>query len=275
MPSSNGVVVDKTSEEYMDGSVYTNRSIRRYEKVFGRTFCSTGGLETTKEICSKLKFSPGMKVLDVGCGLGGSAIYMATTFGVEVWGVDLSKNMIAIAQQYKEEQTFKIKEKLHFEQGDARELKFPENHFDIIYSRDTINHIPGKEELFLNLLKWLRPGGVFLVTDYVRGVDEGKYSSSFSNYISERGYKIHTLKEYAQLLTNAGFKPVEATEVTQLLAQSTAREFQYLKNIKEDIIKEFSVEDFDYLNKCWVEKTNRVGSFEQLWGCFIATKPTM
>jgi len=266
-------LLNKNSEEYMDGSVYTIKSIRRYEKVFGRTFCSTGGLETTKEICSKLNLTPGMKVLDIGCGLGGSAIYMAATFGVDVWGIDLSKNMIDIAQQYKEEQKPEIKKKLHFQQGDATKLEFPKNHFDVIYSRDTINHIPGKEDLFIKLFDWLRPRGTFLVTDYVRGVDEQQYSQSFSTYVIERGYKILTFQEYAQLLENAGFNPVNALDVTQLLAQSTAREFEYLKRIKQEILKEFTEADFEYLHKCWVQKTARVGSCEQLWGCFIATKP--
>ena len=50
---------------------------------------------------SKLKLSPGMKVLDIGCGTGGSAFYMAKNYGVEVLGVDLSQNMLNIANEHK------------------------------------------------------------------------------------------------------------------------------------------------------------------------------
>ena len=49
----------------------------RYEAIFGRTYVSVGGEETTKDFCSRLCLSPGMKVLDIGCGTGGSAFYMA------------------------------------------------------------------------------------------------------------------------------------------------------------------------------------------------------
>ena len=50
---------------------------------------------------NKLKLSPGMKVLDIGFGTGGSAFYMAKHYGVEVLGVDLSQNMLDIANEHK------------------------------------------------------------------------------------------------------------------------------------------------------------------------------
>ena len=43
-----------------------------------------------------------MKVLDIGCGTGGSAFYMAKLYGVEVLGVDLSQNMLDIANEHKQ-----------------------------------------------------------------------------------------------------------------------------------------------------------------------------
>ena len=44
-----------------------------------------------------------MKVLDIGCGTGGSAFYLARRYKVEVLGVDLSSNMLAIAEEHREE----------------------------------------------------------------------------------------------------------------------------------------------------------------------------
>ena len=54
-----------------------------------------------QEFCSDLKLQPGMKVLDIGCGTGGSAFYLARKYGVDVLGVDLSSNMLAIANEHK------------------------------------------------------------------------------------------------------------------------------------------------------------------------------
>jgi len=84
-------------QSFLDENQYTRRGILRYERIFGKTFVSTGGAETTEAFCQKLDLQPGQKVLDVGCGTGGSAFYMARNYGVEVRGVDLSTNMISLA----------------------------------------------------------------------------------------------------------------------------------------------------------------------------------
>ncbi len=51
----------------------------------------------------KVILQPGQKVLDVGCGIGGSAFFMAKNFGVDVYGMDLSTNMIEIANDLRYE----------------------------------------------------------------------------------------------------------------------------------------------------------------------------
>ena len=51
--------------------------ILRYEAIFGRTFVSVGGQTSTEEFVARLGLQPGMRVLDIGCGIGGSAFLMA------------------------------------------------------------------------------------------------------------------------------------------------------------------------------------------------------
>merc|ERR1719356_985021 len=87
------------SKEFLDSHQYTKNGVLRYEKIFGRHFISTGGITTTKEFVTKLNLQKGQKVLDVGCGIGGSAFYMAQNYGVNVLGIDLSDNMLNIAKE--------------------------------------------------------------------------------------------------------------------------------------------------------------------------------
>jgi phosphoethanolamine N-methyltransferase len=56
-----------------------------------------------------MNLKPGQRVLDVGCGVGGSAFYLAKTYGVYVLGLDLSRNMINKAKQYRAEMDDSIK----------------------------------------------------------------------------------------------------------------------------------------------------------------------
>ena len=93
--------------------------------------------ETTKEIVTKLGLKPGQKVLDVGCGVGGGDFYMAGNFDVEVVGIDLSINMISLAI----ERAIGLKYAVEFDCADCFKKSYPDNTFDVIYTRDTMLHV--------------------------------------------------------------------------------------------------------------------------------------
>ncbi|CAI0380584.1 unnamed protein product [Linum tenue] len=184
--------VDKGFQQFLDNVQYKSNGILRYERVFGQGFVSTGGLETTKEFVARLDLKPGQKVLDVGCGIGGGDFYMAETFDVEVVGIDLSINMISFAL----ERAIGLKCAVEFEVADCTKKTYPDNSFDVIYSRDTILHIQDKPALFRSFFKWLKPGGKVLISDYCKSA--GTASPEFAEYIKQRGYDLHDVKAYGQ-----------------------------------------------------------------------------
>merc|ERR1712088_70620 len=73
---------ENSTQDFLNAGRYKRNGILRYERVFGHTFVSTGGLMTTKDIVDPIGLKPGMKVLDIGCGTGGSAFYMENYFDV-------------------------------------------------------------------------------------------------------------------------------------------------------------------------------------------------
>ena len=70
-------------------------------------------------IFSFFSFQPNDKILDVGCGIGGSAFYMAKNFGVQVYGYDLSVNMINIANDLRHCEPANVKHAVQFYVEDA------------------------------------------------------------------------------------------------------------------------------------------------------------
>ena len=78
---------------------YSRTSILRYEMIFGDGYISTGGAATTDDLCagSGSSLRPGVRVLDVGSGIGGAAFHLAKTYGAKVTGIDLAEEMVAIA----------------------------------------------------------------------------------------------------------------------------------------------------------------------------------
>ena len=75
---------------------------------------------------------------------------MARNYGVDVYGYDLSTNMIGIAQDYRNEMEAAVKHRVQFYVEDAMTMEYPDNFYDVVYSRDTILHITDKPALFRN-----------------------------------------------------------------------------------------------------------------------------
>ena len=257
-------------QSFLDTSQYTGKNIRRYEKIYGSKFLSHGGEKTTAKFCKELDLRPGQKVLDIGCGVGGSAFYMAQHFGVDVFAIDLSQNMISIAKDYWNEQPSGIQHRVQFHIEDATKMAYPENFYDVVYSRDTILHIFEKRPLFLNLLKCLKPGGKIMITDYCRG--EGEHTMGFRKYVKLRGYQLITVNEYGKMLEKAGFEEVEAKNNSVYFKQLLKDGLNTLKEIKDEVVDEYSEEDYNYLCKNLKDQSANVDRGDHVWGYFVAKK---
>ncbi len=241
-----------------DSTQYTRESIKKYENIFGRNFISTGGLESTREICSSLGLKTGMKVLDVGSGIGGSAFHMAQEYGAHVHGLDLSHNMLSIAGERLAE--LKLEALVSFEYGDILETDI-ESEYDVIYSRDAFLHIEDKPRLFQTLLRALKPDGLLFITDYCWG--EGVHTDEFLAYVAQRQYTLHTVPEYGRLIEGAGFQEVQALDKTKLFGEYLHLELDHLPN-------DGSMPE---IRTSWNEKIVRNQRGEQGWGWFRARKP--
>jgi len=212
-----------------------------------------------------------MKVLDVGAGIGGSAFYMARRYGVNVHGIDLSTNMTGIAHQYRNEMEPEVKHRTQFYVEDATAMSYPQQFYDVVYSRDTLIHIEDKANLFKKLYSTLKPGGKIMISDYCRGDKE--HTSEFKEYLQQRDYRLTTLKNYGEQLEKAGFKNVKAENVTPLMIEMLEKELAYFVSIKDSFIKEFSQKDYDDIKQGWEIKLVRCGKDgDQVWGLFTGEK---
>ncbi|XP_033145208.1 phosphomethylethanolamine N-methyltransferase-like [Brassica rapa] len=195
---------DKDFQRLLDNVQYKSNGILRYECVVGQGYVSPRGFETTKEFVAKIELKLGQKVLDVDCGIGGCDFYMAETFDVHVVGIDLLVNMMSFAL----ERAIGVNCSVEFEVADCTTNTYPDNSFDVIYSSATIFHI--QPALFKTFFKWLKPGGRVLITDYCKS-DEPS-SPLFAEVIKQRGYDIHDVQAYGQMLKDAGFEDVIAED---------------------------------------------------------------
>jgi phosphoethanolamine N-methyltransferase len=251
------------SAEFLDNEQYTRAAIEAYESVYGRDFVSPGGAAMARELIATLALPPDARVLDVGCGLGGSAFLMAREFGLRVEGIDLSHNMLAAAVRRRD--VHGLQDRVSFEHGDCLTLQRP-GRYDAVYSRDVFLHIHDKPTLFEVLHTSLRPGGRLLFTDYCCGA--GPWREGFSAYVQSRGYALHTLPEYVALVEAAGFVAVEAHDWSHRFGESLQAE---LEHIRASVVEEATRAK---LESGWVAKLARVASGDHRWAMIRASRAT-
>ena len=149
-----------------------------------------GGAQTLQEaqqaklglVCTKLDLQPGERVLDVGCGWGSFAIHAAANYGVNVLGVTLSEQQVALGRQRVREAG--LEDQIQLRVADYRELAGEQ--FDAISSIGMVEHV-GEERIDLymrTLSDLLRPGGRLLNHGIAKLMDfetkdEGAFSERF------------------------------------------------------------------------------------------------
>ncbi len=248
--------------DYFDSKQYSESEISKYEAIYGRNFISPGGERTSAEFLARLGLERGMRVLDVGCGLGGSAFQMAREYGAAVDGIDVSANMIEIGRERCKEQG--LEDRVRLFRGDILEMKHRAP-YDALHSRDVFLHIHDKDRLFALIRRLLVPAGVLAFTDYCRGHEPP--GVEFDEYIKERGYCLHTIDEYKRLLRQAGLVRIRAEDRTRQFIEIHRRE---LDDLPGDAL---GVADADELMLSWRAKIRRAEKGEQRWGWFWARRP--
>lgn len=249
------------TQQELEADQYSLESIRRYEAIFGEDFVSPGGLDVAVELIGKLGLAPGARALDVACGLGGNAFSMARDFGFRVDGIDLSSHMIEMATRKLE--SYGLRGQVSLAQGDCLELAVDRSGYDAVYSRDSFLHIHDKSRLFSRLKAVLRPRGKLLFTDYC--CDDEPWSEAFSTYVKGRGYCLHTIAGYARIIRDAGFREVEADDMTDRFLQILQQELDRIPRL------DFSAAAKEEMMRSWESKIERVRSGNHRWSLFTAT----
>jgi cyclopropane-fatty-acyl-phospholipid synthase len=157
-------------------------------------------------IAAKLAIKPGHRVLDIGCGWGGMAIYLARKYGVQVHGITLSEEQIALAKQRAE--AAGVADKVRFELVDYRDLDGRGVTYDRIVSVGMFEHVgtPQFETFFRTCANLLTDDGVMLLHTIGRMGKPGRTDAFTDKYIFPGGY-IPALSE-----------TVEASEKMRLIA---------------------------------------------------------
>jgi ubiquinone/menaquinone biosynthesis C-methylase UbiE len=125
-----------------------------------------GGRTASEDFLSQLGLVAATSVLDVGCGLGGTARFVASRFGCHVTGIDLTSEFVETGNTLCTWVGLDTRVSLH--QGSALAMSFADASFDAAYMLHVGMNIEDKEKLSLEVAKKLRPGALFGIYDVMR-----------------------------------------------------------------------------------------------------------
>lgn len=164
-----------------------------------------GGRPATVEFASQFSAHRGMRLLDVGCGLGGAARYFAHEYGCDVTGIDLSEEYVAVANALAER--VGLGGLVHFQQSSALALPFAPGSFDAAYLLHVGMNIEDKCALFAGIRRTLTPSGKLGIYDVMR-VNPGDLSYPMPWATGADASFVTDAPAYRRALVEAGFEVI-------------------------------------------------------------------
>jgi len=191
-------------------SFYTNELIEKLELRWGEGFLSPGGPE---EVALMLQGVPvsGRRVLDFGCGSGGIDVLLVREHGAaSVVGVDVEPLVLERAAERAKHAGHA--DRLSFQHVPAGRLPFDDGTFDVVFTKDSIVHVPDKLRLFQDFARLLRAGGRLVLGDWFRS--EAPYTEEMRRWATEgeETFDMSTLADAARDAVRAGFENVETVD---------------------------------------------------------------
>jgi len=197
---------------------------------FGVGSAHPGGFNLTKEILSFENINKTSRVLDVGCGTGRTAAYIASRYGANVTGMDINPIMVKKARKRISRENLPVE----ITQGSIESCALKDQDFDFVLSESVLVfvHAPrALNEIFRLLKKGGRMIAIELTLNYPlspAGMDEIKKFYGFKSVLKE--------KEWGALLTQAGFKDIIIRRNNlPFPANQTQQEFHFSKFIETEL----------------------------------------
>lgn len=170
------------------------------------------------------RIAPGDRVLDAGCGIGGSSIWLAEQRGATVLGITPVPSQVERAREYVQRRSGT--DRVSIQCADYTATGLPSATFDVVWALESVCHAHDKALFYREAARLLRPGGRLVMAEYVRTArglpeaDERLLSGWLSGWMIP---DLDTREEHVAAARRAGFENVELTDVTDNMRRSLRR----------------------------------------------------
>jgi SAM-dependent methyltransferase len=210
------------------GELYSRDLVGMLEVVWGEGWLSPGGPDEVARAVQSIDFRE-KSVLDIGCGVGGVDFLLLETYAAaHVTGIDVEETVLDIARTRAKRRG--LAERTSFIRVSPGPFPFPDRSFDIVFSKDSIVHIPDKHALMREVHRVLRPAGWFVASDWLISHD-GEPSREMKDYIAAEGldFGMSSPGRYRDALLEAGFCDVAIESRNEWYARTAREEYESMR----------------------------------------------
>jgi tocopherol O-methyltransferase len=160
------------------------------------------------------------QILDVGCGIGGSTLYLAAKFQATAQGITLSPIQANRATERAQVADLPAT----FQVADALQMPFADQSFDLVWTLESGEHMPNKERFMQECYRVLKPGGTLLMATWCHRSIEEQPLLAAEQALLEKIYRVYhlpyiiSLTEYAAIATTLPLKNIRTTDWSEAVA---------------------------------------------------------
>jgi tocopherol O-methyltransferase len=164
-------------------------------------------IQLIEHLVQAANIRPGSKILDIGCGTGGSSIYLAKRHNVEATGITISPVQVDLANKAAAKADVRAK----FLVMDAEHMQFEER-FDAIWSVESVSHYRDIPGFFTSAAKVLRPNGTVALIDWFKrpNLNPADYKKKIVPIEKGMLVELETMQEYEAWMKSSGLKIIDS-----------------------------------------------------------------
>ncbi|MDX2239376.1 MAG: methyltransferase domain-containing protein [Leptolyngbyaceae cyanobacterium bins.302] len=179
-------------------------------------------IDLIEELLTWAEVQQAAEILDVGCGIGGSSLYLAARFKAAVTGITLSPVQ---AQRASDRARFAgLAQSTQFLVADALKMPFADHSFDFVWSLESGEHMPDKTQFMQELCRVLKPGGTLLMVTWChRPTEQSPLTDDEQHHLQEI-YRVYclpyviSLPEYEQIARSLPLQNIRTADWSQAVA---------------------------------------------------------